>query len=140
LKDIRIQIRLVRGMDLRIRIRANMSRIRNIATIFLHLLVLKLSFSRFNTLFKGGFFKIYFDQYCIICSPSDTSVSKDAGIEPRTVATLALLAVRRSNYSTRSSGVVDEIYPSFKTLRFCISSLNLDLEDVFDERDWDCLG
>ncbi len=47
-------------------------------------------------------------------------MSKDAGIEPRTVTTFAL-AVRRSNYSARSRRVVvDEIYPSFKTLWFCI--------------------
>jgi hypothetical protein len=36
--------------------------------------------------------------FCFICSPSDISVSKDAGIEPRTVATLVLLAVRHSNH------------------------------------------
>ncbi len=34
-------------------------------------------------------------------APSDSSVSEDAGIEPRTVATLAL-AVRHSNHSARS--------------------------------------
>ncbi len=41
------------------------------------------------------------DQLCFICRPSDSAVSKDAGIEPMTVATLAL-AVRRSNHSPRS--------------------------------------
>ncbi len=38
---------------------------------------------------------------CIICCPSDSTVSEDAGIEPRTVATAAM-AVRRSNHSARS--------------------------------------
>ncbi len=35
------------------------------------------------------------------CRPSDSTVSEDAGIEPRTVATMAL-AVRRSHHSARS--------------------------------------
>ncbi len=30
----------------------------------------------------------YFIQHCFICRPSDSAVSEDAGIEPRTVATL----------------------------------------------------
>ncbi len=36
-----------------------------------------------------------------ICRPSDSSVSEDAGIEPKTIAT-STLAVRRSNHSVRS--------------------------------------
>jgi hypothetical protein len=40
-------------------------------------------------------------QHCFICRPSDSTVSEDAWIEPRTVATSAL-AVRRSNHSARS--------------------------------------
>jgi hypothetical protein len=36
-------------------------------------------------------------QYCFICRPSYSTVSEDAGIEPRTVATSAL-AVRRTNH------------------------------------------
>jgi hypothetical protein len=53
--------------------------------------------------FKGGFFFFFkYDiQHCPICRPSDSTVWKDAGIEPRTVATTAL-AVRRSNHSARS--------------------------------------
>ncbi len=53
--------------------------------------------------FKGGFFRIfhYFIQFCFICRSSDSTVSKDAGIEPRTVTTVAL-AVRRFNHSARS--------------------------------------
>ncbi len=55
---------------------------------------------------KGGFFLDFFFfmydiQHCFICRPSDSSVSEDAGIESRTVATIAL-AVRRSNHSARS--------------------------------------
>jgi hypothetical protein len=39
--------------------------------------------------------------------PSDDTVSEDAGIEPKTVATSAL-DVRRSNYSARSHPHSDE--------------------------------
>ncbi len=47
---------------------------------------------------QGGFLK-YFQhcfQHCFTCRPSDCTVSKDAGIESRTVATFTL-AVRRSD-------------------------------------------
>jgi hypothetical protein len=45
-----------------------------------------------------GFFLLMYDiQHCFICRPSDFTVSEDAGIEPRTVATTAL-AVRRFNH------------------------------------------
>ncbi len=49
---------------------------------------------------QGGFFldflfSMYFTRHGLICHPSDSTVSEDAGIEPRNVATLAL-AVRRS--------------------------------------------
>jgi hypothetical protein len=47
-----------------------------------------------------GFF-MYFIQHCFICLPSDSTVSEDAGIEPRMAATMAF-AVRRSNHSGRS--------------------------------------
>jgi hypothetical protein len=57
---------------------------------------------------KGGdflgffsFYVLYYNQHCFICCPSDSTVSEDAGIEPRTVATTAL-AVRCSNHSARS--------------------------------------
>ncbi len=43
-----------------------------------------------------GFFYMYCIQHCFICRPSDSTVSEDAGIEPRTVATS--LAVRCSNH------------------------------------------
>ncbi len=47
------------------------------------------------------FFLIYVIQHCFICRPSDSTVSEDAGIGPRTVATVALTA-RRSNHLARS--------------------------------------
>ena len=43
----------------------------------------------------------YCMQHCFICRPSDSTVSEDAGIEPRTVATSAL-AVRRPYLLARS--------------------------------------
>ncbi len=43
------------------------------------------------------FFSMYSIQLWFICCPSDSAVSEDAGMEPRTVATSAL-AVRRSNH------------------------------------------
>jgi hypothetical protein len=46
--------------------------------------------------FKGGFFRfflfMYIIHYYVICRPSDSTVPEDAGIEPKTVATLALTA------------------------------------------------
>ncbi len=48
-----------------------------------------------------SFYIRYDIQHCFICRPSDSTVSEDAGIEPRTVATTAL-AVRRSNNSALS--------------------------------------
>ncbi len=44
---------------------------------------------------------MYDFQHCVICHPSDSTVSENAGIEPRTVASLAL-KTRRSNHSARS--------------------------------------
>jgi hypothetical protein len=43
---------------------------------------------------------MYLIQHCFICHPSDSTVSEDVGIKPRTVATLALTA--RRNNSARS--------------------------------------
>ncbi len=66
-------------------------------SIFFHFLNLRI--------LNRGFFLIflcmYFIQYCFICRPSNSTVSEDAGIEPRTVATSAL-AVRRSSQSATS--------------------------------------
>jgi hypothetical protein len=44
---------------------------------------------------------MYDIQHCFIYRPSDSTVSEDAGIEPRTVATTAL-TVRRSKHLARS--------------------------------------
>ncbi len=64
---------------------------------------------------KGGFFGFFLFMYdihhCFICRPSDSTVSKDAGIEPRTVATTAL-AVRRSNHSAGSHPHSARSHPS----------------------------
>jgi len=46
-------------------------------------------------------FVMYVIQHCFICRPSNSTVSEDAGIEPRGVATLALTA-SRSSHSARS--------------------------------------
>ncbi len=57
-----------------------------------------------NTVLKGDFFIFIFMcgiQHCLICRSSDSTVSEDAGIEPRTVATLTLTG-RRSSHSARS--------------------------------------
>jgi hypothetical protein len=43
----------------------------------------------------------YVIQHCFICCPSDSTLSADAGIGPRTGATSALIAIR-SNHSARS--------------------------------------
>ncbi len=55
--------------------------------------------------FKWGFLdfflSMYVIQHCFICRPSDSTVSENAGFEPRTVETLVLTA-RRSNLSARS--------------------------------------
>ncbi len=52
--------------------------------------------------YKDGFFIFfkYLIQHCFNCRPSDSTVSEDAEIEPRTGATLAL-TVRRSDHSAR---------------------------------------
>ncbi len=50
-------------------------------------------------LLKGGFFM--YTNTLIICRLSDSTMSEDAGIEPSTVATLALIA-KRSIHSARS--------------------------------------
>jgi hypothetical protein len=48
---------------------------------------------------------MYFIQHCFTCRPSDSTVSEDAGIEPRNVATSAL-AVRSSINSARSHTLI----------------------------------
>jgi hypothetical protein len=48
----------------------------------------------FFFIFSSSMYCIQVIQHCFICRPSDPTVSEDAGIEPRTVAT-SVLAVRR---------------------------------------------
>jgi hypothetical protein len=62
-------------------------------------------------------FLMYDIQHCFICRPSDFTVSEDAWIEPRTVATTAL-AVRRSNHSARS-------HPHLVSSSFCDGKYSL---------------
>ncbi len=38
---------------------------------------------------------MYIIQHCFICRPSDSTVSEDAGIKPKTVATLAWLGYKK---------------------------------------------
>ncbi len=73
----------------------------------------------FHRLYEGGILFEYFIfmnviQHYFICRPSDSTVSEDAGIEPRTVANLAL-AVRLSNHSARShDGYMNACYKPCK--------------------------
>jgi hypothetical protein len=48
-------------------------------------------------------FFMYCILHCFICRPSDSTVSEDAGIEPRTVTT-SVLTIRRSNQSVNFCG------------------------------------
>ncbi len=52
--------------------------------------------------FLGFFLFMYVIQHCFFCRPSDSIVSEDAGIEPRTVPTLAIVSQTLSNHSARS--------------------------------------
>ena len=48
--------------------------------------------------FEGGIF-LYVIQHCFICRPSDSTVSEDAGIEPRPLA----MTARHSNHLATTS-------------------------------------
>ncbi len=52
-------------------------------------------------------FFMYFIQHSFICCPSDSTVSYDDGLEPRTVATL-LMAVRRSFWWAKNTSKFQE--------------------------------
>jgi hypothetical protein len=54
---------------------------------------------------------------CVLCRPLDFTLSEDDGIEPRTVATLALTA-SRSNHSARSHLICFELCPQLKIAVF----------------------
>ncbi len=76
-------------------------------------------------------FFMCFIQHCFICRPSDSAVSEDAGIEPRTVLTMPL-AVRRSNHSTWSHPLLNTILlhaaayiQMFSTVQYLIEHFNL---------------
>ncbi len=45
------------------------------------------------------FYVPYVIQHCFICRPLDSTVSEEAGNEPRTIATLALTASRSNHYA-----------------------------------------
>jgi hypothetical protein len=53
---------------------------------------------------------MYFIHHCFICRPSDSTVTEDAGIKPRTLATSAL-AVRCSSHSAIFHPQVGYILP-----------------------------
>jgi hypothetical protein len=77
------------------------------------------------------FFPMYCIQHCFICRPSHSTLSEDAGIEPRTVSTSAL-AVRPSNHSARSNPHVrqDLIHNSARShpqIRLDLIHIRLDL-------------
>ncbi len=58
-----------------------------------------------------SFFKVFNTALSVV--PSDSTLSEDAGIEPRTVATLALTA-RRVNHSARSHLIFKNFCPQLK--------------------------
>jgi hypothetical protein len=74
-------------------------------------------------------FKTYFVQHCFICR-LDFTVSEDAGIKPRTVASL-VLAVRHSNQSTSSHPPLGLISTNTRLdlihTRLCLIHTRLDL-------------
>jgi hypothetical protein len=61
--------------------------------------MLKLNIFFFKRGILGFFLFMYVIQSCFICGPSDSTVSEDAGIEPRTVATFALTARCATNFA-----------------------------------------
>ncbi len=74
----------------------------------------------------------FLNQHWFICRPSDSTVSEDAGIEPRTVATTSL-TVRRSHHSARSNPhswtynfaeISRQNLESYQTWGFCMDFLN----------------
>ncbi len=65
--------------------------------------------------FPRIFIFMYIIQHCFICCLSDSTVSEDAGIEPRTFATSAL-TTRRSNLSATSHHLSARSHPTPATL------------------------
>jgi hypothetical protein len=65
---------------------------------------------------KGCYFwdsSKFFIQHCFICRPSDFTVSEDAGIEPRTVATLAIAIQIFSKFHPEMNFWQGNIFPSW---------------------------
>ncbi len=61
--------------------------------------------------YRGIYFYMYFIQHCIICRPSDCTVSEDAGIEHRTAAATVLQHWQSDALTTR----LDHIHYSAKS-------------------------
>jgi hypothetical protein len=59
------------------------------------------AFKSYIGFFLEFFLFMFVIQHWFTCRPSDSTVSEEAGIEPRTVTTLVLTA-RRSNHSAKS--------------------------------------
>jgi hypothetical protein len=68
---------------------------------------------------------MYAIQHCFICRPSDSTVSVDAGIEPWTVATLALTATRLDLIHTPAFlyKIIQGLVRASITIHFCGSGL-----------------
>jgi len=63
----------------------------------------QICFQRMSLDFFLFMYNIQHCQHCLICCPSDSTVSEDSGIKPRTVASVTTaLAVRCSNHSART--------------------------------------
>ncbi len=76
---------------------------------------------------------MYFIQCWFICSPSDSTVSEDAGIEPSAVVTFTL-AVRHSNHSGRSHALFQYFVNSYSNFLPVFSKPNIHgLADCFRE-------
>jgi hypothetical protein len=61
---------------------------------------------------------MYVIRHCFICRLSDSTVSEEAGIDPTTVANMALTA-RRSNHSVRSHSELNSAnHQNYKVLKY----------------------
>ncbi len=77
-------------------------------------------------LLTGGFswiFFMYFIQHCFVCCPSDFTLSEDAGIEPRAVATSALKSDALTTRLFSSTSKLDVIHKT----RLDLNRTRLDL-------------
>jgi hypothetical protein len=74
---------------------------------------------------------MYDIQHCFNCRPSDSTVSEDAGIEPRTIATSALAVRSSTNHSARSH--LDVIIEEFLGLELLLAVRALEVPDPLVE-------